>query len=661
VRTRVAWVAAALVSCIPGALEADPVGRPASGVGAEGGGDLMDFDPDEFWREQSDVPFDEVVLEDSAEGDVTWQAFVYTSERREGAPMRIFAYYARPRARGPHPAVVSIHGGGGGANLERAVAFAKAGYACVSYDWHVYGEPPAPPWSPGQPLPSERRTVYCNLRYDDWARHFVEKGADWKLPVLYRAAMAARRALTWLERRDEVDATRLAVEGHSWGGYLTQLVSGIDGRVRASVSSAAAGAWLGRYDTGLEDHTKSLTPTEMREWSRRYDPASYAARVSGPILIRLSTGDFFGSIDTLAEYWSEVPEPKALELQPSTNHGFSDVPARVAWFDRWLAGGREFPRVESLDVEERPDGTIAVRVRASGPDPIAGCAVSYTTSPGPWNRRFWTQRLLERSGGEWAGSFAPNLAGGSLRVFASVTDGRGLCASCMPVVRDAPSRGRDVRGEQPAAEAEIAVARARGDAAVDWRTVPMTRTCAPTPEAAGQQSLRLGAAWDDAALWLRADVDDATPWSARPAGRSQFWDGDSIQIRLRTDARCLEPGGPDAAERVIHLGLYPDERSGAVRVHATRGRDFSVEVADISAVSASVDVHECGGYALVVRLPWLFLDDTFTAVPGRRLRMGAMVNFGDALRPERIGIAECNRGGQYGDPDAWGTARLAGE
>ena len=41
--------------------------------------------------------------------------------------------------------------------------------------------------------------------------------------------------------------------------------------------------------------------------------------------------------------------------------------------------------------------------------------------------------------------------------------------------------------------------------------------------------------------------------------------------------------------------------------------------------------------------------------------MGVMVNFGDVLRAERIGIAECNGAGQYADPDAWGTARLAGD
>src|SRR5688500_15413794 len=85
------------------------------------------FDAGEFWREPTDLPFDLTVLNGGIDGAVTWHALVYTSEIYQDEPMRIFAYYARPRAAGKYPAVVSIHGGGGGADLNRAKEFAKAG------------------------------------------------------------------------------------------------------------------------------------------------------------------------------------------------------------------------------------------------------------------------------------------------------------------------------------------------------------------------------------------------------------------------------------------------------------------------------------------------------------------------------------------------------
>ena len=48
-------------------------------------------------------------------GPVTLTEVTYQGEPLLGKPTRVFAWYARPEGKGPHPAVVLLHGGGGSA------------------------------------------------------------------------------------------------------------------------------------------------------------------------------------------------------------------------------------------------------------------------------------------------------------------------------------------------------------------------------------------------------------------------------------------------------------------------------------------------------------------------------------------------------------------
>jgi hypothetical protein len=53
----------------------------------------------------------------------------------------------------------------------------------------------------------------------------------------FLVTLAARRGLTFLQSRPEVDPARLGVYGHSMGGRLTTQLTGIDARAKAAVPS----------------------------------------------------------------------------------------------------------------------------------------------------------------------------------------------------------------------------------------------------------------------------------------------------------------------------------------------------------------------------------------------------------------------------------------
>jgi dienelactone hydrolase len=635
------------------------------------GGSAHAFDAQEFWREPADLPFDLVVLNGGGDGTVAWYALVYTSEIYRDEPMRIFAYYARPRAAGKYPAVVSIHGGGGGADLERAKAFARAGYACLSYDWNTFGDPQNY-WRPGGVLPSKPYTVFGSLRYDeagttwnDWGRQFFQPHPDWKGPLIYRAVMAGRRALTWLSERPEVDAQRLAVEGHSWGGFLTQLIAGIDPRVKAAVSTAAAGAWTSRYRAGIAMHLQELSQEDMTEWVLRYDPASYAKDIKASLLVGLATADFFGSVDTLSEYWPAITAPKSLQLLPGDNHGaFGDVPTRVAWFNHWFKNGLAFPVVKEVTLSSVGADAWQVRASASGPVGISKAIVAWTTSRSSWDHRAWAQRPLSRSakdGDSWTATFKPVAAGGPLRVFVSFQDDKGRIVSSLPIVQTLPP----LQGSLPLtlSNATLHIARTPVsplETPSAWERAYSSGPLATGPEALGEQSCYLDSLWDDDALYLRMRVDDPTPWLPSATG-AFWWQHDSVHVRLRTEVRAGEREVPDAEQHVFYLAWFPDPNTKNLRCAAIRGRGYKESIADVSAMTGSVTVLPDAGYVLSTRIPWSFIDKSFAPRSRRTIRFAMQVVNGDLLSDEGAGGVDFNHGSDAGNPDVWGFGMLVGD
>lgn len=613
------------------------------------------FDAASFWREQTEVPFDVTVLEQKVEDGIAWQSMVYTSEIYRGESMRIFAFYARPAAKGKYPAVLSIHGGGGSADLNRAKEFARAGYACLSYDWNTFNDPKTT-WKAGDPLPSKPFTVYGTKRYDDWAGQFSELGPTGADSVLYRSIMASRRGLSWMSKQREVDAKRLVVEGHSWGGFTTQLLAGIEPRLKAAVASASAGAWISRYVAGQEGHTQKLSPWAMFEWSRRYDPASHADRITAPILIRLATDDFFGSIDTLADYWDTIRAPKALEMVPSAGHTFGDVETRVAWFNHWVKGALAFPTITDVTLTPGKNGAWTITAKADGPGAISKAAVSWTTGTGAWNTRPWVQRPLQADGNAWTATFTPTAAGGPLRVFVSVRDANGRVVSCMPLVRPLPAAAAL---PTTVTKTEVRIARTTRsplDNPDAWAKSQTVAPVAPSAAVAKEKSMAVDTLWDEQALYLRVRVTDGSPWVAY-ADPAAWWNGDSLQMRLRTEEKAGESKLAATEMHVLHLGWYGHPTSGALAIDAVRGKDFSGKVTDVTPINSTV-TRQADGYTLTAALPWAFIDPALKPAAGRTIRFALMANYGDLLTTERLDSVDLNGADSFNQPDNWGMATL---
>ena len=614
--------------------------------------------------------------------------------------MRIYALYAAPAGAGPHPAIVSLHGGLDRAQLPRVLAFARAGYACLAFDWLPDNEK-----SNAAKTPS--RTVYAGLDYSDWGRMFSDAGADGKHSLIYRAVIAARRAITWLGQQNEVDANRIGVEGHSWGGYLAQLLAGIDPRVKAVVSSAAAGNWQRRYNETLHhpapvgtlprlDETSiadngvgdvyftgerdaivdghrfgDLSPQEMTAWAQRYDPATFAANIQAPILIRLGAADFFASIDGLADYYPKIRAPKTLQLLPTGNHTFADVETRVRWFNAWLQEAQQnpYPTLENWNLTPNADKswTVTVPATMSANDVIAG-QLAWTTTSGPSVVRQWAQRPLERTkNGAWTATFTPSQGGsaqggsaqggsaqggsaqggGALRVFVSLQNAAGQIASTLPQVREVKKARAFTK---TIVENQISIVRtivSPFDNPIIWRNAREVGPVTLSPEMIGERSAVLRALWDENALYLQMQVADSTPWQ-KVRDAATWWNSDSVHLRFWASGT---PDFPNAVHLVVwNNGNVP----GLIAFHDTsiRRPDF-----DLRPLTTQVTVGK-NNYILNLRLPWKWLDSQFSPRAGENFRMAFLVNDGDLLTNEPILAANWGHANALYKPKVWGVAKL---
>ncbi|HEX9704137.1 MAG TPA: S9 family peptidase [Gemmatimonadales bacterium] len=160
--------------------------------------------------------------------------------------------------------------------------------------------------------------------------------------------------------RGEVDTTRMAVLGGSYGGFMTNWVVGHTGRFRVAQTDRSIynwDSWYGSSDAqGLTDYEFYGTPWESDSLYRALSPMTYAASIRTPMLIVHSEDDFRTPITDGEQLFVMLRKrgiPAEFVRYPRSFHGLSrtgppwllvDRLERIrTWFAHWL-GTAEAPR-----------------------------------------------------------------------------------------------------------------------------------------------------------------------------------------------------------------------------------------------------------------------------------------------------------------------------
>lgn len=313
---------------------------------------------------------DRTTLDPSITSRITYHDVFFTSnpsadwfdptapyQEHNGEAIRIHAYLAVPAfGQGPFPAIILGHGHGGQADRDLATRLAFFGGMVV-----LAIDAPGAGQSQGGP----------NDANQSWIS--VDKGPQYGF--LYHYAYAGMRAITLLEHLAalsgnpyQIDSGKIAVAGWSMGGIMTNIINGVDNRVKSAVSIVCVGNWHhslryanswlyhGLY-TGTRDVPYNLSdplnsvedidsdPT-LIAFFNYFDPLRYAPRQQAPLLLLIGTHDEYFPLPSANLYYQAVTSSgnnprfqKRLWLLPNTRHemDFSlDSTELIVGLQQWL-------------------------------------------------------------------------------------------------------------------------------------------------------------------------------------------------------------------------------------------------------------------------------------------------------------------------------------
>jgi dipeptidyl aminopeptidase/acylaminoacyl peptidase len=191
-------------------------------------------------------------------------------------------WYALPEGAGPHPVVLSIHGGPfaqyTAAAFDEVRSLTEAGYAVV--------------WSNPRGSAGRGRAWGAAVQGD-----FAEPAAADVLAVLDAA----------LDAEPRLDRSRVGVQGGSYGGYLTAMLAGAESRFAGAIvergflvpesfaGTSDIGGWFGAEYLGTEP-----------EQVRRQSPMERVAGVRAPVLVIHSEQDLRCPLEQAQQYYGAL-------------------------------------------------------------------------------------------------------------------------------------------------------------------------------------------------------------------------------------------------------------------------------------------------------------------------------------------------------------------
>ncbi|WP_114751863.1 alpha/beta hydrolase family protein [Pleomorphovibrio marinus] len=244
--------------------------------------------------------------------DAVW-SMIYTGEAYDGKVTEVFAYYASPATlggknsgTGEFPGIVLVHGGGGTAFRIWAREWAERGYAAITMD--LSGNQPLTEAQQDNPWGSKSTRLAAGGPLQDDVHKFFRLDEDFTAQWQFHSVSNIVRAHSLIRSFPEVNPERTALTGISWGGYLTNLVAGVDHRFAAAVPVYGAGflhegsAWDLQFD--------SLGMEGTQRWVALWDPSSYVAHARTPMLFINGTNDFAYFVENWQKTANMVPDAR---------------------------------------------------------------------------------------------------------------------------------------------------------------------------------------------------------------------------------------------------------------------------------------------------------------------------------------------------------------
>lgn len=289
--------------------------------------------------------------------------------------------------KGGYPAVVLVHGGDGYVFGEWMLYWMNKGFVAVAIDMF------------GNQLDETLKKIdnpESGPKEDDGSNYdgIENPKQSWVYHSVHNVIMAHNL----LRARKDVDVERIVLTGISWGGYITNIVSGVDSRFAAFAPMYGAGFvyedgfWTNGYGTFGGEGGRQV-------WVELYDPSSYLPYSTKPMLYISGVDDVcFSTVNRMKSaglVQGEVYYSQRSELPHGHCWGLAhEIPA---FFYQVLYGGNAYVKLNGATVR---DGVASLQTGAQRYDEVR---FVYTLSTDEDSHKWkWETILLTVAQGEYA-------------------------------------------------------------------------------------------------------------------------------------------------------------------------------------------------------------------------------------------------------------------
>jgi len=358
-------------------------------------------------KESLDV---QVVKEWKSEGVVT-RYVTFKVGTFKGADARIAAYYSFPDNGRKNAAFVWSHGGGQRAEKGRGVHFAKQGLATIDINW--LGRPMEKgidvntDW--GNVDPTQGPRFYSKALRKGWKRNLQPdeysidpvpspRNSNWFL-----LAVAARRAITFLERQAEVDPDRIGFAGFSMGGMITALTA-VDSRLKAVVPFVGGSGFRHVDFPGMEGSSIRTHFRDLELYQSTIDASAYWPLVRCPVLFISSSNNFNAAFERI---YRSMALLKHRDWRVSTNMHQNHGPGPEQWvmlnqwFNQYLKGNDQSIPVTPPSTFKVNAGKATFAVTPADQKRLVDTEIYFSFDPNA-RTRFWNRADAKRTAQTWS-------------------------------------------------------------------------------------------------------------------------------------------------------------------------------------------------------------------------------------------------------------------
>ena len=203
-------------------------------------------------------------------------------------------------AEAPYPCIIAQHGYGGNKKdmMIVAISIARMGYAMLAIDAQYHGER------------KQRGKDIFSLDVDD------------DLQALTQTVVDLRRAVDYLESRDDMDADRISYIGISMGALLGSVFNGVEGRTKAPILIVGGGGWRTLIQDSqigpaiaMRKHLeeKNLNIDDYADMMQSVDPVNFIGMISPrPVLFINGKRDVIVPVSSNKLLHQAAGEPKEI-------------------------------------------------------------------------------------------------------------------------------------------------------------------------------------------------------------------------------------------------------------------------------------------------------------------------------------------------------------